>query len=157
MPYHKPDKHKTLSGRELKAIMLTLGLTGVQLAERAHVDQRNVRRWLSDAEPAQIPQGVIDEVITPEVERQEEATETALEIVEAFTNEHGDPAVIKLPFYSSTSEVQATHARDTRTAHMANMDSIRIWAALKALGCNVEFTAPSDTEIPIEDIQPKPE
>lgn len=149
----KSPRPKTLNARELRAIMETLGMSGIELSARAKVDERSSRRWLSPNEPWDIPQGVIDEVITPEIKRQDSAVEAAIEIVELYAEEHGDPSVIKLPFYLSTNEVKHYHPGDTRTKDMANADSIRLRSALLSLGYNVELVEPTETGLPIIGIE----
>lgn len=134
---------------ELRQTMAQLGMSSAEFARRAHVAEKSVNRWRDPELPWNVPQDIIDKVLTPWLERQEQAVEVALEIVEDATAEHGEPDKIYLPWYCTREELLEAHPRDGRTVDMANATALRLSAALEALGYEVEFVAPGDVQTPI--------
>lgn len=129
---------------EMKASLATLGMSELELARRAGVDPRTVRRWSSQKEKWPIPDNIVESIIKPELDRQSDMCEICLQVVEQQTNEHGEPNVVSLPWYASDEELQAAHKGDTRTVAMANADSLRVWHVLQSLGYAAQFVAPAD-------------
>lgn len=130
--------------RKFRAALLMLGMGQRELAERAGVDERSVHRWVNPEYKWNVPDGVWDEYIQPELERQEEMVEACIQIVEEQEKLHGEPDAVRLPWYLSADELPEG---DTRTVDMANADTRRAWAALSALGYSVEIVAPHETGV----------
>lgn len=134
---------------QFKAALALIGMSELDLAYRAQVDPRSVRRWTSEVSPTKIPQGIIDEFITPELERQERAVETAIQIVENQTAQYGEPKAVLVPWYRNDAILQTAHPGDARTYKMANADSVRLYSALVVLGYNAVFANPSEIPSPL--------
>lgn len=133
-----------MNARELRSALSILGMSYRELAARAHVNERSVKRWCDGSAPWDVPDGVTLGIIVPELERQDAAVETCLRIVEKLESEYGEPRAVRLPWYLSADELRE-HCQDERTVDMANADTTRCRAALEALGYAVEIVAPDET------------
>lgn len=131
---------------EFRAALAVLGMSYRELAQRAHVDERSVKRWASPISPYDVPDGIVADVIEPELKRQEQAVETAIEIVEDKADDFDEPHEVRLPWYVGNGK-EVAYLADGRTYDMANADSLRVWSALKSLGYNAIFVAPNETGV----------
>lgn len=129
---------------EFKTALATLGMSAKELAKRAGVDLRTVQRWTSTAEKWNVPDNIVAEYVQPELDRQSDLCEISLQVVEENADEHGEPSVVYLPWYTSDEELQEAHKDDPRTVAMANADSMRVWHVLQSLGYAAEFVPPAE-------------
>lgn len=142
-----PVEERTTDSRTFKYLLQRLGMTYDEFARRARVDVRSVKRWASEEYVWDVPDELVQAIVEPEIKRQKQAVETALQIVEETEAEHGEAHVIRLPWYVSERELGFMHPGDTRTVKMANTDTIRLQAALEALGYETLTVSPDETGV----------
>lgn len=132
-----------MDARQLRAALSTIGMSYAELARRADVNERSVKRWASPSAPWDVPDDIVTDIIEPEMARQDAMVEACLQVVEAQEAEHGEPNAVQLPWYLGFEELEARHGAG-RTVDMANADTLRVYSALKALGYKVEIVGPHE-------------
>ena len=130
---------------EFMAARERLGMDRSDVARELGIDKRTVSRWESPASPT-VPFEQAWEILERHLERHRSAVETALDIIEWQTQEHGAPRDVVLPVYPNEATWRAAHPESNITHEMANATNRAVGEAAEAMGYAISFVWP-DTDL----------